>query len=105
MRKVIVWSLVALMVVAIALVTWQVRQWWQGRGDQVLQEMKVIRHAPNLVEVIPEIRTKLEVEKLKNKEAYEQLTAAHQEIEWYAQYTAELEERIVEGEAQVVVDE
>jgi len=105
MRKIIVWSLTAFAVIAVILAIWQVWQWWSGRGDVVLQKMKVIRHAPNLVEVIPEMRTKLEVEKLKNKEAYEQLTAAHQEIEWYAQYTAELEGRIAEGEAQVVVDE
>lgn len=105
MRRVIIWSLVALMVVAIAVVSWQVRQWWQGRGDVVLQEMEVIRHAPNLVEVIPEIRTKLETEKLKNQELYGMLSDAHQELEWYAEYTAELEERVAEGEAKVVVDE
>lgn len=81
---------------------------WTRSGcnqEEAVREQQVIRHAPNIVEIIPELRTDLKTKELQNQELYKELTEAHQKVDWYAEYTVELEKRLAEGEAGVTVNE
>jgi|GEM_PF-2996469 len=96
---------IAIAVVVILLLlyaVWQVSAWWQGRKQSSRLKMgEVRRHSPQLVEVSPTVVDKIDYQALVNREAAEEIADLHQEIEWYAQYSAELERRLAEGEAQV----
>ncbi len=96
---------IAIAVVVIILLlyaVWQVSAWWQGRKQSSRLKMgEVRRHSPQLVEVSPTVVDKIDYQALVNREAAEEIADLHQEIEWYAEYSAELERRLVEGEGQV----
>jgi len=100
---------IAIAVVVIILLlyaVWQVSAWWQGRKQSSrLKTGEVRRHSPQLVEVSPTVVDKIDYQALVNREAAEEITDLHQEIEWYAEYSAELERRLVEGEGEVSVDD
>ena len=96
---------IAIAVVVILLLlyaVWQVSAWWQGRKQSSrLKTGEVRRHSPQLVEVSPTVVDKIDYQALVNREAAEEIADLHQEIEWYAEYSAELERRLAEGEGQV----
>jgi hypothetical protein len=76
--------------------------WWEGRNkSKVLEEGGERRYSPQLVEVFPQKVDKIDQQDLVNQEAAEKIDELRQEINWYAQYTAELEQRVAEGAAQV----
>jgi len=76
--------------------------WWEGRKKtNILEEGELRRHSAQLVEVSPQKVSDIGKKDLVNQQAVEKIDELRQEIVWYAEYTAELEQRLVEGEAQV----
>lgn len=76
-------------------------RWLKFDDREVIREQGVIKHSDQWWEIEPEIVTEIDESELPEDNASEEIMRLREQVEWYATYTAQLEEQFLSGGADI----
>lgn len=71
------------------------------KEPETIKEGKIIQRTPYWTEIKPKMVSDIDENKLPSDMASEEIKRLRKQVEWYANYTVQLEEQIMEGSAEI----